>query len=1212
MSSASAAAQGFSVPHDTDSPLSLDRDFDFDSEPRDPVASGAGQLQQQQQQHQYQYQYQYQQQPQQQQERSSIDSNLLSPFLSRVNSDSLSPANPSETPAGSSTLSLYQSSDYSDFDDDPFFGANFTNPEVGTPSFLDDHSVWDLSLNNTPAVEPQQEHNANDDNYHPLTPDQTASVHTLSPRSEERTALARPDQHQLPSSISPQELQKPFKPNPLVIPAPQLTPSQTDSTQSSEDGLAPAPVDMRCQSPRVTISVWDKDSNGPVHTVERSLEDSPSTVRGGLESAGDLITSSTNYDQGKPVARDSTGQWRRDPATGLGGLDPKKRPGEAIASINEIMNRQEIEEKNGEVDKWLTGNIDEVVPPITSSPDEISSAEEQSRNSNDSIPLGDQTENKYIPGQTYYSPNGAGQLADEDYDIIYANRNWADAPILPSIRNSGESRHQPQSSQAAIERFERMCRDNDSIISRAATWGTRRRSLPSVADVDIEGVTSGNFLKKLSISRSGDRSNKPSSLLKELSNLVRRPSGSHARKRSRSGQREAPSEQTEQPPTHNKRDSLPHLSPMSRTPSWGKKHQTPSINTALVSMGQNLGSIGTTHSRGGSISTISPPPKSSFPSLSVKGSLRRPRSKSDLPKPSAAPNRSSIDNGHSSLADMWRKSGGPPVAVLRQAAAPVEPDDDDDDDDDFYEDNDMKMNPNIIDDIAPNFAGFQQHIQTLNQALPPAHSYLVDRIAHQQIIRYKQLLNNKVKHLGLGANCPCGSLCLALGGSANLLTSRGGDNGNGRGLNALPTHYDDDDDVTPTEGAINQESFPSDIPMPPTQHLPAEFECQLCYQKKKFHKPSDWTKHVHEDVQPFTCTWDKCRDPKIFKRKADWVRHENEGHRHLEWWTCDVEDCRHTCYRRDNFLQHLVREHKFQEPKVKTKAAMKKVGAVDPTWQKVEQCHIETNKQPHEEPCRFCGKVFPTWKKLTVHLAKHMEQISLPVLRLVAAKAKELAADTIISPIQDPPPRHDIPLLPDHNSPAMRYPDNGQQQQLSTASPMLPPPPQQQQQQSSMQYPPQAQNQFMYSQVMNPGQFHSSFYPQFDNIGQNLHQNQSMAASPLVHGFDPGRRAQDLPVTSAPYGQGSNPYTAMAIQNEVEPFPPLNALGLQNVSVQVAAAPPMNAQMYDGMMDPSSVQGSPFSGHDALSTYSHSPHQGATIHLDTKGWDDGQQASGYY
>ncbi|KAM0420360.1 hypothetical protein ACHAPT_011902 [Fusarium lateritium] len=45
--------------------------------------------------------------------------------------------------------------------------------------------------------------------------------------------------------------------------------------------------------------------------------------------------------------------------------------------------------------------------------------------------------------------------------------------------------HQPESSQAAIERFEQMYRDTDSIISRATTWGTRRRSLPGAGFLDI-------------------------------------------------------------------------------------------------------------------------------------------------------------------------------------------------------------------------------------------------------------------------------------------------------------------------------------------------------------------------------------------------------------------------------------------------------------------------------------------------------------------------------------------------------------------------------------------------------------------------------------------------------------------------------------------------------------------------------------------------------
>ena len=187
--------------------------------------------------------------------------------------------------------------------------------------------------------------------------------------------------------------------------------------------------------------------------------------------------------------------------------------------------------------------------------------------------------------------------------------------------------------------------------------------------------------------------------------------------------------------------------------------------------------------------------------------------------------------------------------------------------------------------------------------------------------------------------------------------------------------------------------------MPPIRNLPAEFECQLCFKAKKFQKPSDWTKHVHEDVQPFTCTYDKCKEPKSFKRKADWVRHENERHRHLEWWICQVEDCRHPCYRKDNFLQHLVREHKLPEPKQKTKAAIKKARLTEPAWVLLEQCHHETKNRPQDEPCKFCGKSFPTWKKLTVHLAKHMEHISLPILRLVEERAVD--ANTIISPVEN-------------------------------------------------------------------------------------------------------------------------------------------------------------------------------------------------------------------
>lgn len=205
--------------------------------------------------------------------------------------------------------------------------------------------------------------------------------------------------------------------------------------------------------------------------------------------------------------------------------------------------------------------------------------------------------------------------------------------------------------------------------------------------------------------------------------------------------------------------------------------------------------------------------------------------------------------------------------------------------------------------------------------------------------------------------------------------------------------------------SVQPAQFPIGIPNPPALSLPSKFECSYCFKAKEFKKPSDWTKHIHEDVQPFTCTFPECSEPKSFKRKADWVRHESERHRQLESWQCDFEECNHICYRRDNFVQHLVREHKVPEPKLRTGRNSGSRSPVpspigpdislpedyDPHCETkeeyvsrvVERCSTTSDKDPRQEPCRFCGNICTSWKKLNVHLAKHMEQIALPIIPVV-------------------------------------------------------------------------------------------------------------------------------------------------------------------------------------------------------------------------------------
>lgn len=84
--------------------------------------------------------------------------------------------------------------------------------------------------------------------------------------------------------------------------------------------------------------------------------------------------------------------------------------------------------------------------------------------------------------------------------------------------------------------------------------------------------------------------------------------------------------------------------------------------------------------------------------------------------------------------------------------------------------------------------------------------------------------------------------------------------------------------------------------------------------------------------------------------------------------------------------------------------------STDDIWAIVERCRRDTVKQPKDEPCRFCGNICSSWKKLTVHLAKHMEQISMPILPLV--NQKQLNADSIISPIVELPESRKLSITP--------------------------------------------------------------------------------------------------------------------------------------------------------------------------------------------------------
>jgi hypothetical protein len=290
------------------------------------------------------------------------------------------------------------------------------------------------------------------------------------------------------------------------------------------------------------------------------------------------------------------------------------------------------------------------------------------------------------------------------------------------------------------------------------------------------------------------------------------------------------------------------------------------------------------------------------------------------------------------------------------SATPIRPEKGADDDDDPLEN---ARASGVFDDITPDFEGFLQNVVKLNPSLATSH-HLADRIVDRQVTRYHDLLTRRIRHLqGVASgHCSSGTLCLALGGGANVID---------------PEVGIDEFDEAGSRATINQGSFPRGIPLPPTNVMPAELECQICFSVKQIQHPSDWTKHVYEDIRPYTCTWPECEHLSTFDRMDDWARHEREAHRRPKWWACRINGCGHICYQRSNFVQHLIHEHKIPQ--------------VSLVWEIADSCHHQTPASPENERCRFYGEIsWRTWNILAEHEARHMESITFLLVRLVDKK----------------------------------------------------------------------------------------------------------------------------------------------------------------------------------------------------------------------------------
>jgi hypothetical protein len=840
-----------------------------------------------------------------------------------------------------------------------------------------------------------------------LSSPEPTSAHTLPPNMHFHNTLAQQLSHenlfqpiqqvtsnpQIQVNNSSTSTQKPSRPH-LVV-----TVEEHEDSSSNHENIQPA---RRRNSSKAHLSPYPDEDDSSDDENDNDLSQ-----------AKNEQTSKTPTNHVAPPHLGFGGSIRT-------GVNPDGRAGinsEEIPSLDDIEKQQRLEEIKHDVEDWLSASdVGSNAGDDPHSRPRRSKMRRQRAKSTNDRPFGapnPQNINGRIvpgPGLTLNEPSELDE--DEEYgtdsrsdslgadlaphgeadSYFFSNDQAFDRspePVRPVGLRGGDDMDKAVAgitSNIAIMRFRQRAQEADSA-SVTATLGSRRLS-----ESDIGSVLGAAGISKLLLSpeKSARAPRRKNSFLGNILPNLNMPNSNKLKRKNSQPVEKAenalPSGLT------SPKDTQGGFPTPRRIGSFGRP-KTPKVDTAIPATANEVKS----------------PKGVAGTATGMVKQIWRSRSRSDLGK-----------SPKMGLAELMTQHGGPPMPTLvspmqtrpepvAQVISQMEDDSGDEDGgvgaDGLTMDLAVRTDMNII----PTFEGFKFQTRELN---PRVADFLLDRVATEQVKRYKRLIEGKTKHneqVGSG-RCNAKGFCLLSGGSGQDLPPRPGNKDPDSALVGFqimrPGVTEDDLDMGHDGQTMVAAQFPSGVPLPPVARLPAEFECSLCFKVKKFYKPSDWTKHVHEDLQPFTCTFPNCNESKPFKRKADWVRHENERHRQLESWVCSVQECNHTCYRKDNFVQHLVREHKVADPKVRTGRAVKSGSEnatawanaggedLDDVWALVDKCRKDSPKQPKDEPCKFCGNICTSWKKLTVHLAKHMEQISMPVLPLVE---RQKASDTIMN-----------------------------------------------------------------------------------------------------------------------------------------------------------------------------------------------------------------------
>jgi hypothetical protein len=194
--------------------------------------------------------------------------------------------------------------------------------------------------------------------------------------------------------------------------------------------------------------------------------------------------------------------------------------------------------------------------------------------------------------------------------------------------------------------------------------------------------------------------------------------------------------------------------------------------------------------------------------------------------------------------------------------------------------------------------------------MDPKYQWQADRISHQQAIKYKNLLDIRVKH---SEALHWDSLDLIQRKGTGLVILLYGVPGIGKILF-----------LTTNRATVLDEAFKSRIhykiyhpDLTPKQTLDIwklniNRVPRIEEQSESYSARSATAANIQRResapqgllaMRTLSCIFENWKEPRVFKRNADWVRHENEQHRRSERWRCQLDHCKQSRCRADKLLQ---------------------------------------------------------------------------------------------------------------------------------------------------------------------------------------------------------------------------------------------------------------------------------------------------------------------